>query len=64
MSRELERCPFRLTISRICEVCSAFSPGDLIETPGDGLAEACDGECAVLESVCGDFAQQGLELGE
>ena len=60
----LERCPFRLTISRICEVCSAFGPGDLIETPGDGLAEACDGECAVLESVCGDFAQQGLELGE
>ena len=40
----LERCPSRLTISRICEVCSAFGSGDLIETSGDGLAEACDGD--------------------
>jgi hypothetical protein len=47
----LEQSPIRLTISRICQVCGAFSFGDLIETRGDGLAEACDGECAVLERI-------------
>ncbi len=47
----LEQSPIRLTISRICQVCDAFSFGDLIETRGDGLAEACDGECAVLERI-------------
>src|SRR5258706_9345210 len=36
----LEQSPIRLTISRICQVCGAFSFGDLIETRGDGLAEA------------------------
>ena len=47
----LEQSPIRLTISRICQVCGAFSFGDLIETRGDGLAEASDGECAVLERI-------------
>lgn len=60
----LERSPFRLTISGICEVCGAFSSGDLIETPGDGFAEASDGECAIFESICGDFAEKRLELGK
>jgi hypothetical protein len=46
------------------EVCSAFSPRDLIETRGDGLAEAPNGECGVLESIGGNFAQERLECGE
>jgi hypothetical protein len=48
---ELDQLPIRLTISRICQVCGAFGFGDLIETRGDGLAEASDGECAVLERI-------------
>ena len=36
----------------------------MVETPGDSFAEACDGECAVLKSICGDFAEKRLELGE
>jgi hypothetical protein len=51
VAQDLEQSPIRLTISRICQVCGAFSFGDLIETRGDGLAEACDGECAVLERI-------------
>ncbi len=47
----LEQPTIRLTISRICQVCGAFSFGDLIETRGDGLAEASDGESAVLERI-------------
>ena len=62
--QRLERFPFRLTIPRISEVRGAFSPGDLIETRGDGFAEAPDGECRILKSICCDFAQERLELGE
>src|SRR5262245_25816088 len=47
----LEQSPIRLTISGICQVCGAFSFGDLIETRDDGLAEASDGECAILELI-------------
>ena len=35
-----------------------------METPSECLAEASDGERAILESVCSDFAQECLELGE
>ena len=47
----LERFPFKWTISGIREVCSAFSSRDLIETRGDGLAEAPDGERGILQSM-------------
>jgi hypothetical protein len=60
----LERFPFRRTISRIREVCSAFRSRDLIKTRGDGLAEAPDGERGILQSICGHFAQERLEFGE
>ena len=60
----LERFPFRRTISRICEVCSAFRSRDLIKTRGDRLAEAPDGERGILQSICGHFAQERLEFGE
>jgi DHA1 family bicyclomycin/chloramphenicol resistance-like MFS transporter len=60
----LERFPFRRTISRIREVCSAFRSRDLIKTRGDGLAEAPDGERGILQSICGNFAQERLEFGE
>src|SRR5450756_2091794 len=46
----LERFPFRRTISRIREVCSAFRSRDLIKTRGDHLAEAPDGERGILQS--------------
>jgi hypothetical protein len=36
----------------------------LIETPGNSLAEACDGEGAVAKSIGSDFAEKCLELGE
>src|ERR1019366_2715776 len=62
--RALERFPFRRTISRICEVCSAFRSRDLIKTRGDRLAEAPDGERGILQSICGNFAQERLEFGE
>src|ERR1019366_9257840 len=62
--RLLERFPFRRTISRICEVCSAFRSRDLIKTRGDRLAEAPDGERGILQSICGNFAQERLEFGE
>jgi retron-type reverse transcriptase len=61
---KLERFPFRRTISRICEVCSAFRSRDLIKTRGDRLAEAPDGERGILQSICGNFAQERLEFGE
>jgi transposase len=48
---KLEQSPIRLTIARICQVCGAFSSRDLIETRGDSLAKAADGECAVLERI-------------
>jgi len=48
---QLEQLPIRLTISRICQVCGAFSFGDLIETRGDALAEASDSESAILERI-------------
>jgi integrase len=64
LKRALERFPFRRTISRICEVCSAFRSRDLIKTRGDGLAEAPDGERGILQSICGHFAQERLEFGE
>jgi hypothetical protein len=60
----LERFPFRRTISRICEVCSAFRSRDLIKTRGARLAEAPDGERGILQSICGNFAQERLEFGE
>src|SRR5450756_2077584 len=60
----LERFPFRRTISRIREVCSAFRSRDLIKTRGDRLAEAPDGERGILQSICGNFAQERLEFGE
>src|ERR1019366_432341 len=60
----LERFPFRRTISRIREVCSAFRSRDLIKTRGDRLAEAPDGERGILQSICGHFAQERLEFGE
>src|SRR5665811_429565 len=60
----LERFPFRRTISRIREVCSAFRSRDLIKTRGDRLAEAPDGERGILQSICGHFAQECLEFGE
>ena len=62
--RTLERFPFRRTISRIREVCSAFRSRDLIKTRGDRLAEAPDGERGILQSICGNFAQERLEFGE
>src|ERR1035437_1257982 len=62
--RTLERFPFRRTISRICEVYSAFRSRDLIKTRGDRLAEAPDGERGILQSICGHFAQERLEFGE
>ena len=61
---KLERFPFRRTISRIREVCSAFRSRDLIKTRGDRLAEAPDGERGILQSICGHFAQERLEFGE
>src|SRR5450759_3816234 len=61
---QLERFPFRRTISGIREVCSAFRSRDLIKTRGDGLAEAPDGERGILQSICGNFAQERLEFGE
>src|SRR5665811_1833805 len=60
----LERFPFKWPISRIREVCSAFRSRDLIKTRGDGLAEAPDGERGILQSICGNFAQERLEFGE
>jgi hypothetical protein len=61
---DLERFPFRLTISRICEVCSAFSTRDFIETSGDGPAQALEGVGGPLQGVGSDFAEDGFELGE
>ena len=54
---------FTWTVSRNHEICSAFSQRDLMETRGDGLAEAPNGGCGSLESIGGNFAQECLEDG-
>src|SRR5712692_6744209 len=60
----LKPFPFGLTISRICEICGAFSTRDFVKTSGDGLAQALDGVGGPLEGVGSDLAEDGFELGE
>ena len=62
--RDLERFPFRLTVPRMCQVCGTFSPRDLVEASGDGLAQALEGVGGALQGVGGNLAKDGFELGE
>jgi hypothetical protein len=50
-------CPISLTISCVCKACSRFGIGTFDRGSKRRPCRGRRGECAVLESVCGNITQ-------